>query len=74
MSGGHWGYQQWRIQEQAEDAVRLIRAFGEAIAQSEHIIDWQISGDTIRRDPVDGHGAERDLYDLWLKTFEEVYG
>lgn len=73
MSGGRWGYQQWRIQEQAEDAVRLIKAFGEAVAESEHIVDWAECGDTVRR-REDGSGAERDLYDLWLKTFGEVYG
>lgn len=69
MSGGAWGYQSWKIKESAE----MIAAFIEAIAESEHIVDWAESGDTARR-REDGSGAERDLYDLWLKTFEKVYG
>jgi hypothetical protein len=69
MSGGRWGYQSWKIKDQAEVVVKFI----EAIAESEHIIDWAESGDSARR-REDGSGAERDLYDLWLKTFDEVYG
>lgn len=69
MSGGRWNYQQWRIHDWAEHAPKFI----EAIAQSEHIIDWAESGDTVRV-REDGSGAERDLYDLWLKTFNEVFG
>ena len=73
MSGGRWGYQSWKIKDQAQDLVRFAVAFGEAIAESEHIIDWSECGDTVRRRD-DGSGAERDLYDLWLRTFDEVYG
>ena len=51
----------------------MVGKFIEAIAESEHIIDWAEAGDTVRR-REDGSGAERDLYDLWLKTFNEVYG
>lgn len=69
MSGGAWGYQSYRIREQAKAVGKFI----EAIAESEHIIDWAESGDTVRR-REDGSGAERDLYDLWLKTFNEVFG
>lgn len=69
MSGGTWGYQSWRIRDSAESISKLI----EAIAESEHIIDWAESCDTVRR-REDGSGAERDLYDLWLKTFNEVFG
>lgn len=69
MSGGNWGYQQWRIKEEAE---RFAKFMG-AVAESEHIVDWAESGDTVRC-REDGSGAERDLYDLWLKTFNEVYG
>jgi hypothetical protein len=69
VSGGRWGYQSWKIKDQAE----TISKFVNAIADSEHIIDWSESGDTVRR-REDGSGAERDLYDLWLKTFDEVYG
>lgn len=68
MSGGRWNYQSWRIREQAEPIAKFI----EAIAESEYIVDWAESGDTARR-REDGSGAERDLYDLWLKTFSEVY-
>lgn len=69
MSGGMWGYQSWKIKDSAE----AIGKFLEAVAESEHIIDWAESGDTVRR-REDGSGAERDLYDLWLKTFEAVFG
>lgn len=69
MSGGQWGYQKWRIEEDAE----RLSTFLKAVAESEHIVDLAESGDTVRR-REDGSGAERDLYDLWLKTFEEVYG
>lgn len=72
MSGGRWGYQQWKILDAAEDLKKLM-VFAEAVAESEHIVDWAECGDTVRR-REDGSGAERDLYDLWLKTFDEVYG
>lgn len=68
MSGGAWGYQEHRIR----DSIETVAKFIEAIAQSEHIVDWAESGDTARR-REDGSGAERDLYDLWLATFNEVY-
>ncbi|HEY1705569.1 MAG TPA: hypothetical protein VGG75_38275 [Trebonia sp.] len=73
MSGGRWNYQEWRIRDFGEDVTRFIGQFAGAIAQSEHIVDWAESGDTTRR-REDGSGAERDLYDLWLKTFDDVYG
>lgn len=69
MSGGRWGYQSHNIKDSAEHIAKFIEAIGE----SEHIIDWAESGDTVRRRD-DGSGAERDLYDLWLKTFEEAFG
>jgi hypothetical protein len=69
MSGGAWNYQQYRIEEDAERVAAFLRA----VAKSEHIVDWAESGDTARR-REDGSGAERDLYDLWVKTFNEVYG
>jgi len=69
MSGGRWNYQSWQIKDSAGRIARFIEAIGE----SEHIIDWAESGDTVRR-REDGSGAERDLYDLWLKVFEETYG
>jgi hypothetical protein len=64
MSGGAWGYQQYRIEEKAVEIAALLRA----VAESEHIVDWSESCDTLRED------AERQLYDLWVKTFNEVYG
>lgn len=76
MSGGAWGYQQWRIEELAERlraGTEPLARFIDAIAKSEHIVDWAESGDTTRR-REDGTGAEKDLYDLWLKTFNEIYG
>ena len=69
MSGGAWGYQSWKI----KDSTEMVARFIEAIGESEHIVDWAESGDTVRR-REDGSGAEHDLYDLWLKTFEAVYG
>lgn len=68
MSGGTWNYQSWKIKEWAEYAPKFI----EAIAESEHIIDWAEADDTARR-REDGTGAEKDLYELWLKTFKEVF-
>ena len=75
MSGGRWNYQQWKIldlAEQIENGVHPLAEFIRAVAESEHIVDWAESGDTVRR-REDGSGAERDLYDLWLKTFNKVY-
>lgn len=69
MSGGAWGYQQWKLKDKAAEIARLL----DAVAESEHIVDWSESGDTTRRRD-DGSGAERDLYNLWLKTFNELYG
>jgi len=76
MSGGRWNYQQWRIADMADaikaDTYPLVE-FIKAVAESEHIVDWAECGDTVRR-REDGSGAERDLYDLWLRTFNRVYG
>ena len=76
VSGGHWRYQSYRIEELASELdtrtnvlVELVRA----AARTEHIIDWSESGDTVRR-REDGSGAERDLYDLWRDTFNRLYG
>jgi len=69
MSGGAWNYQSWKIKEWAPAVAKFVEAIGE----SEQIIDWAESGDTVRR-REDGSGAECDLYELWLKTFNEVYG
>lgn len=64
MSGGRWNYQELRIREQAPAAARFL----EAVAQSEQICDWAESGDTGPEE------AGRELYALWVKTFNEVYG
>lgn len=72
MSGGRWNYQEFKILDAAYELEKLLK-FAEAVAKSEHIIDWAECGDTVRR-REDGSGAERDLYDLWLKTFDEVFG
>lgn len=76
MSGGMWGYQQYRIEELAEtisqETYPLVE-FIKAVAQTEHIIDWAESGDTVRR-REDGSGAEHDLYELWLGVFVKLYG
>lgn len=64
MSGGHWDYQSWKLEEEAEKWAKLMKAIG----QSEHIVDWAICGDTSEET------AGKQLYELWLKTFEEVFG
>lgn len=63
MSGGHWNYQQYRIEEEAEELAALLKA----VAETEHIVDWAISGDTLRED------AQKEIFDLWEKTFDELY-
>jgi len=76
MSGGRWNYQSWQIIDlfaDIEKSIDMVKKFSKAIGESEHIIDWAECGDSVRR-MEDGSGAEKDLYDLWLKTFDEVYG
>jgi hypothetical protein len=68
MSGGTWGYQSWKLPEDTQAACNRIMAFSAAIAESEHLIDWAESGDSSRE------STEPKLYDLWLKTFNEVFG
>lgn len=64
MSGGHWNYKQYEIEEQAERVSKLLAA----VAETEHIIDWAICGDTSIAE------APQKLFDLWEKTFDEIYG
>lgn len=64
MSGGTWNYRQFDI----EDAGQMVAHFTEAIARSEHICDWAEACDTSRE------RAEHDLYDLWVATFDKVFG
>jgi hypothetical protein len=73
MSGGCWGYQSYRLKEAADQLEAKWAPLLRAVAESEHIVDWAEAGDATRR-REDGSGAERDLYDLWLKTFNEVFG
>lgn len=70
MSGGHWGYQSWKLRDAMLDEGELakLRKFVEAVAKTEHIVDWAICGDTLREN------AEHELFDLWVKTFDEVFG
>ena len=76
MSGGRWRYQSYRLEELANDMENNRSVFVELIktvARTEHLVDWAECGDTVRR-REDGSGAERDLYDLWLETFDRLYG
>jgi hypothetical protein len=74
VSGGRWGYRSEWIRDLAGDESTLIqlRKLLGALAETERIVDWAESGDTVRRRD-DGSGAERDLYDLWVRTFNEVW-
>ena len=77
MSGGHWNYQQYKLEEIAsllDENRSIIVEIIKTAAESEHIIDWAESGDTVRRRDEDGSGEEKDLYELWLKTFQRLYG
>ncbi len=64
MSGGTWNYKAMSIVEEAQRMQRLLTA----VAASEHIVDWSEALDTSREH------AEKKLYDLWLQTFNEIYG
>lgn len=49
MSGGHWGYLDFRLEESAEDMLEGVRRGAEALkllAAIEHELDWGICGDT----------------------------
>jgi membrane glycosyltransferase len=69
VSGGHWGYQSWKIRDAMLDEGEFakLRAIIEAVAETEHIVDWAICGDTTRED------AEPKLFDLWVKTFDRIF-
>lgn len=45
MSGGAWGYLQYRIEEAGERIGTVARV----LAQIEHVLDWGDSGDTCRQ-------------------------
>ena len=62
MSGGTWGYQQFRIEELAEALTEdrhILVELLKAAARSEHIVDWAESGDTIR-ETRDGRPGVRE--------------
>lgn len=68
MSGGRWNYAENQITEDAELTLPRLALLLKAVAQTEHLIDWAESADTSRAD------AESKVYDLWVATFDEVYG
>jgi len=63
VSGGNWGYQEHHLNELA-DETRIIL---QAVAKTEHIVDWAISGDTLIED------ASRQLFELWRETFNNLW-
>jgi hypothetical protein len=69
VSGGHWGYASQKIEELAGDEgdYQAARTLLMAAARTEHLIDWAESCDTSRAD------AERQVYDLWVETFDKLY-
>lgn len=42
MSGGHWNYQSYKLQEQGE----YVKAVFDLLAEIEHELDWGMCGDT----------------------------
>lgn len=62
MSGGRWGYMQYRLEEDAERMARILKA----VARTEHIVDWAVCGDTGQEE------AGRALLTLWADTFDLV--
>lgn len=67
MSGGNWNYQQYQIERLVEQLDSVVKPLLMAVAETEHIVDWSESADSSREK------AEHQLYDLWVKTFNEVY-
>jgi hypothetical protein len=75
LGGGKWGYQSHQICEMAtaiQDNKHILVELLNAVAQTEHIIDWAESGETVRH-RKDCSGAERDLYEMWLDVFDKLY-
>ena len=64
MSGGTWQYQQYRLEEKADEIAKLLRA----VAETEHIVDWAVCGIMLRSE------AALELFALWKRTFNEIYG
>ena len=87
MSGGAWNYQQYRIEELAEQFARgtICRGLLEMCAKLEHIADWAESNDTRQEDTFSYNsqtgekilriaGAKTEAYNLIVATFNELYG
>jgi hypothetical protein len=64
MSGGTWGYKGEHIRRSAEEITLLLKA----VAETERIVDWAVSGDSNQKDPG------KELFRLWHRTFEDLYG
>lgn len=67
MSGGAWNYQQFRIEEKAATMRDELVPLLQAVAKTEHIVDWAESCDTSKEK------AALELYELWLATFNHLY-
>lgn len=69
MSGGAWNYRQYHIEELAQMFAEAseIRALLLAAAETEHLADWAVCCDT------SPEVAAREIFDLWVKTFDELY-
>lgn len=70
MSGGHWNYKQYHIEDLAGDdgMYKEIKALLMAAAQSERILDWAICGDT------DEQTGKDRLWGLWEEVLDKLYG
>lgn len=64
MSGGTWGYQEYKIEEKAQEMTVLLKA----VAKTEHIVDWAVCGDTFSDE------AAKELFELWRDVFNNLYG
>lgn len=75
MSGGKWNYQSWQIKDDADgfthcacwrcnQVAELLKAAGE----TERLIDWAECGDSSPQT------AQTEVYMLWLRTFDKLYG
>ena len=67
MSGGAWGYQQYRLEEKAEMLRTELAEILEAVAKTEHLVDWAVCCDTSKET------AAPLLFDLWHETFNSIY-
>jgi hypothetical protein len=64
MSGGHWSYAQFKIEEHIEQTRDAVKA----IAKTEHALDWCICGDT-------GYDtAFTEMWKIWSEFFDKYYG